>query len=431
MKKILLSLAVITSFISINHASAADNPTVLYFHDEHNMPLKDFSFTADINNEPQHFSALDDGYKAVNEDIDAIEIAGKSYQIRPGLLNEIEIIHSDLAEDSKVKTEELSSTESPDDARVTVHTVDLSYSPLEDGTKVYLKLDHTVVDETEVKDGIATFDHLDKDASYEVSYDEPDHPSDKPVIIKAGEEKYLVYDKHTHPIKSDRMAPTGISHERLVRTTVHRAPDDTPPLLARARKVEEEQSKRVDQAKKNIQNKKEPQNKKESQIKHNTQIKKEPREQTSSNVKPQLPVNKSTVNPMKQLGINSDTNVGHLATSRTDSSRLNNSSVTTEEPVSTESRTNTSYPTDGDYASDSSYASDGDYHTSSSSNEKSTEQSDTKQTSTVRQTTNEDKDALPSTGEAMGILLPLAGLITVSAGIALLYFTRKSEHKDH
>lgn len=99
-------------------------------------------------------------------------------------------------------------------------------------------------------------------------------------------------------------------------------------------------------------------------------------------------------------------------------------------------------------ASDSSYASGSNYNdyrnnsTTNGSSDQSDSASDnrigkssynntsTNNATTNTKSTNNEDQYLPHTGEAMSLLLPLASLMTIAAGVALLYFTRKKRDDD-
>ncbi|WP_414042393.1 LPXTG cell wall anchor domain-containing protein [Macrococcus sp. EM39E] len=464
MKKTLLSLAIITSFTTLSTTVYADtHPTVLYFHNEDNEPIKDFPFKAQLNEEHTLYTALDDGYKVIDGDVSTIEIAGNEYTINPGVLNEIEIVDPALVLES---VDEVATSEAPileQHHTIKVNAVDRSFTHLEDGTIIYLKLDGQVIDETEVTDGVVEFNDVDSKESYEVSYSKENIEStpNEPLTIEAGEEKYLVYEAQTKPIKRER------SPEKLKQTlnsdgdAIHRAPDDRPPLLKNRDKAE----------KSAVVNTNSDSSDSESYRERNTSSK---RSNVSRDVKPQLPVEKPTVNPITRAERRADAKQSSTSDNANTADYSSNSSSSSSDYSSDSSSSNdyasdtssfngtlshkSTTPTlrkdskqskytpssDGDYASDSSYASDSNYssgsnydsNSDSNSRDFSSSRNDSsnnhtspikKSYSKYKSSSSDDESYLPETGEAMSQLLPIAGLMAISAGIALLYFTRKKK----
>lgn len=433
MKKILLSFAIMASLTTVSTAHAEATPTVLYFHDKDDEPIKDFPFSININEEEQSLTALDDGYSVIAEDIKVIEIAGQEYEINPGELNNIEVVNP---EEVIPSSEEIPVTDAPlpeDNLTIKVHAVDRSFSNLEDGTTVYLKYDGELVDQADVSNGSVTFNTTEPNKSYEVSYNKTTETDN--VKIEPGEEKFLIFEVQTKPIKRERSVESTTKNSQL-KDTIRKSPDDIPPLLARSKKEDSsnEATHRASSRTRNSIN--------------------------SSNVKPQLPVKQPTVNPMKR---NSETSVTSGTTSNkngsysTESNNNNVSSTNYSSTTTSQENTRPSFTSDDtsqqntssdDYASDSSYASDSnynDYRNNSTTND-SSNQSDrasdnrfekssydntsTNNAATNTKSTNNEDQYLPHTGEAMSLLLPLAGLMTVTAGVALLYFTRKKRDDD-
>lgn len=423
MKKILLSFAIMASLTTVSTAHAEATPTVLYFYDKDGEPIKDFPFSININEEEQSLTALDDGYSVIAEDIKVIEIAGQEYEINPGELNNIEVVNP---EEVIPSSKEVPMTETPlpeDNLTIKVHAVDRSFSNLEDGTTVYLKYDGELVDQADVSNGSVTFNTTEPNKIYEVSYNKTTETDN--VKIEPGEEKYLIFEAQTKPIKREHSVESTTKNSQL-KDTIRKSPDDIPPLLARSKK--EDSSNEVA-------------HRASSRTRNST---------NNSNVKPQLPIKQPTVNPMKHnneasvtSGTTSNENGSYSTESNNNVSSNNYSSTTTSQentrPSFTSDHTSQQNTSSDDYASDSSYASDSnykDYRNSSSTND-SSNQSDnrfekssynntsTNNAATNNKPTNNEDQYLPHTGEAMSLLLPLAGLMTVTAGVALLYFTRK------
>lgn len=423
MKKILLSFAIMASLTTVSTAHAEATPTVLYFLDKDGEPIKDFPFSININEEEQSLTALDDGYSVIAEDIKVIEIAGQEYEINPGELNNIEVVNP---EEVIPSSEEVPMTETPlpeDNLTIKVHAVDRSFSNLEDGTTVYLKYDGELVDQADVSNGSVTFNTTEPNKIYEVSYNKTTETDN--VKIEPGEEKFLIFEAQTKPIKREHSVESTTKNSQL-KDTIRKSPDDIPPLLARSKK--EDSSNEVT-------------HRASSRTRNST---------NNSNVKPQLPIKQPTVNPMKHnneasvtSGTTSNENGSYSTESNNNVSSNNYSSTTTSQentrPSFTSDHTSQQNTSSDDYASDSSYASDSnykDYRNSSSTND-SSNQSDnrfekssynntsTNNAATNNKPTNNEDQYLPHTGEAMSLLLPLAGLMTVTAGVALLYFTRK------
>lgn len=428
MKKILLSFAIMASLTTVSTAHAEVTPTVLYFHDKDGEPIKDFPFSININEEEQSLTALDDGYSVIAEDIKVIEIAGQEYEINPGELNNIEVVNPKEVIPS---SEDIPVTETPlpeDNLTIKVHAVDRSFSNLEDGTTVYLKYDGELVDQADVSNGSVTFNTTEPNKIYEVSYNKTTETDN--VKIEPGEEKFLIFEAQTKPIKREHSVESTTKNSQL-KDTIRKSPDDIPPLLARSKK--EDSSNEVT-------------HRASSRTRNST---------NNSNVKSQLPVKQPTVNPMKRnneasvtSGTTSNENGSYSTESNNNVSSNNYSSTTTSQentrPSFTSDHTSQQNTSSDDYASDSSYASDSiykDYRNSSSTND-SSNQSDnrfekssynntsTNNAATNNKPTNNEDQYLPHTGEAMSLLLPLAGLMTVTAGVALLYFTRKKRDDD-
>lgn len=428
MKKILLSFAIMASLTTVSTAHAEATSTVLYFHDKDGEPIKDFPFSININEEEQSLTALDDGYSVIAEDIKVIEIAGQEYEINPGELNNIEVVNP---EEVIPSSEEIPVTETPlpeDNLTIKVHAVDRSFSNLEDGTTVYLKYDGELVDQADVSNGSVTFNTTEPNKIYEVSYNKTTETDN--VKIEPGEEKFLIFEAQTKPIKREHSVESTTKNSQL-KDTIRKSPDDIPPLLARSKK--EDSSNEVT-------------HRASSRTRNST---------NNSNVKPQLPVKQPTVNPMKRnneasvtSGTTSNENGSYSTESNNNVSSNNYSSTTTSQentrPSFTSDHTSQQNTSSDDYASDSSYASDSnykDYRNSSSTND-SSNQSDnrfekssynntsTNNAATNNKPTNNEDQYLPHTGETMSLLLPLAGLMTVTAGVALLYFTRKKRDDD-
>lgn len=432
MKKILLSFAIMASLTTVSPAHAEATPTVLYFHDKDDEPIKDFPFSININEEEQPLTALDDGYSVIAEDIKVIEIAGQEYEINPGELNNIEVVNP---EEVIPSSEEIPVTETPlpeDNLTIKVHAVDRSFSNLEDGTTVYLKYDGELVDQADVSNGSVTFNTTEPNKIYEVSYNKTTETDN--VKIEPGEEKFLIFEAQTKPIKRERSVESTTKNSQL-KDTIRKSPDDIPPLLARSKKEDSsnEATHRASNRTRNSTN--------------------------SSNVKPQLPVKQPTVNPMKRnseasvtSGTTSNENGSYSTESNNNVSSNNYSSTTTSQentrPSFTSDDTSQQNTSSDDYASDSSYASDSNYkdYRNNSNTNHSSDQSDsasdnrfekssydntsTNNATTNTKSTNNEDQYLPHTGEAMSLLLPLAGLMTVTAGVALLYFTRKKRDDD-
>lgn len=407
MKKTLLSLALLTSLSPLSTTYANTSPTVLYFHDKQNNPIQDFPFKA----AQETLTALDDGYKVLDSPVDTIEVVGKSYEIHPGELNEIEVVNPEIA----LSTEENPTTEVPTDetaeeqtSSITIHAVDRAFTSMEDGTIIYLKQNDEVIDETEVHDGIATFNDIDDQATYEVSFSDATD-KEKPVTIKSGEEKYLIHAPEVSPIKHERRLHR-VKHSA---ETIQRAPEDTKPLLARREEAKKKEAQK-NEVKKN-------ENNKTKTKKHDVKTEKKTtsKSEQTHDVKPQLPVKQRTVNPKPQ---NSSTGAIAAGTAATKYS-------TTTQASTNNDTSNSSSSNSSDSSSSSSYISDNEDSSSapSYSSSASTETASTK--STTRSDDDNNKN-LPETGEAMSRLLPLAGLMTIAAGLALLYFTRKVKKDD-
>ncbi|ATD29727.1 hypothetical protein BHM04_00300 [Macrococcus sp. IME1552] len=432
MKKILLSFAIMTSLTTVSTAHAEATPTVLYFHDIHDEPIKDFPFIINVNEEEQSLTALDDGYSVIAEDVKVIEIAGQEYEINPGELNNIEVVNPEKVIPS---SKDMPVTETPlpeDNLTIKVHAVDRSFLNLEDGTIVYLKYDGELVDQAEVSNGSVTFNTTEPNKIYEVSFNKTIESDN--VKIEPGEEKFLIFEAQTKPIKRDRSVESTTKNSQL-KETIRKSPDDIPPLLARSKK--EDSSNEVTD--------REP-----SRIRNSS---------NNINVKPQLPVKQQAVNPMKR---NSESSVTSGTTSKENgyySTESNNNVPSNNYSSNTTSKENTrpsftsddtsqqNTPSDG-YASDSSYASGSNYNdyrnnsTTNGSSDQSDSASDnrfgkssynntsTNNATTNTKSTNNEDQYLPHTGEAMSLLLPLAGLMTIAAGVALLYFTRKKRDDD-
>lgn len=432
MKKIIMSFAIMASLTTVSTACAETSPTVLYFHDKHDQPIKDFPFIININETQQSLNALDDGYKVIDDAVSVIEIAGEQYSVIPGELNNIEVMNP---EEVIPSPEDMVVTEHPlseDDLTIKVHVVDRAYSLLEDGITVYLTYDGEIVEEAETTNGIVTFNIAESGKIYDVSFNKD---ADESVKIEAGEAKYLIFEGETKPIKRERTVESAPNDSRL-NNAVRKSPDDIPPLLSRSRK--EDTSK-------------------ESAMQRESS---RTRKSENSSAKPQLPVKQPTVNPMKrngELSVSSNTSSytrdSYSSESENDLSSNNYSSTSMSEDNAT-----TSYSTEdtsqqntssSEYASDSSYASDrnyNDYRKNSTADNSSSESknisNETLQRNSNRvpitnsatlahtkSTDNEDQ-YLPQTGEAMSLLLPLAGIMTITAGVALLYFTRKKRNDD-
>ncbi|MCU7557851.1 LPXTG cell wall anchor domain-containing protein [Macrococcus capreoli] len=431
MKKFILSLVILISLSLPTHADAHTNPTVLYFHDTQHEPIQHFPFKVEINEEMHNFNALDDGYKVLEDDVESIEVAGIMFKIHPGELNEIEVFHPDVAlrkdtlrKDAVVTSTEMPSTETPDTTNrhtITVFPVDRSFSKLEDGTIVYLKLNDKVITQQEVADGAVTFPQIKADQHYTVSFDKTS--SDNDLAISANEEKYFIYERQTRPVK--RMQTMHVpSRSSYMNASLRKAPEDIPPLIARRqtykeeRKTDRENDKRdtqsSDTSSKNNKQTNTSTAKKQSERKTRaTEQEKNQEAIRNRNVKPQLPVNNRHVNPLQQSSNRTDNitvrdntmspNVSpayRLSKDITDA-RQSNTPATQE---NTTANTNSSNAT---------------YRDTNNTHPQTSTSTDTKQ--------DDDAIDLPATGEAMSILLPLAALMTVAAGLALLYFTRKEK----
>lgn len=337
MKKILLSFAIMASLTTVSTAHAEATSTVLYFHDIHDEPIKDFPFIINVNEEEQSLTALDDGYSVIAEDVKVIEIAGQEYEINPGELNNIEVVNPEKVIPS---SEDMPVTETPlpeDNLTIKVHAVDRSFLNLEDGTIVYLKYDGELVDQAEVSNGSVTFNTTEPHKIYEVSFNKT-MESDN-VKIEPGEEKFLIFEAQTKPIKRDRSVESTTKNSHL-KETIRKSPDDIPPLLARSKK--EDSSNEVTD--------REP-----SRTRNST---------NNINVKPQLPVKPQAVNPMKR---NSESSVTSGTTSKENgyySTESNNNIPANNYSSNTTSKENTrpSFTSDDtsqqntpgdDYASDS------------------------------------------------------------------------------
>lgn len=443
MKKIFLSLALITSssFLSFNHVNASTDTTVLYFHDEQNEPLKDFPFNVHSDNSSKLLHTLDDGYKVVDSSVSSIQINGEDVEITPGTLNDIEIadvedLDSATNDVTSNPTNKEQSTASDTDSHfVKLYTVDRSFSNLGDDTVVYLKSKGEIISEEKSLDGIVTFNNLDANKKYEVSYNKSSE-TENDLSIEVGEEKYLIDEDNVIPIKSTRLnsklqngmnqkVDSEESHSND-KVTIKRAPDDRPPLLQRKK---EESTRNTNE-----------------HTRKNDRLKRD-----NGNAKPQLPVTKPSANPMKQSNnptaallkkdnsssyknTHNETSYGNN-TVRNNSSSFNNSrndsdGYSSDSSAVANESSSSSKPRLGGYSSGHSVNRDDAPSYTSASTSSDSSSSNTTNTHKEYKYKSEDDTTLPETGEAMSKLLPLAGLIAVIAGIALLYFTRKNKNND-
>lgn len=443
MKKIFLSLALITSssFLSFNHVNASTDTTVLYFHDEQNEPLKDFPFNVHSDNSSKLLHTFDDGYKVVDSSVSSIQINGEDVEITPGTLNDIEIVDAeDLVSATKDVTsnptnKEQSTASDTDSHFIKLYTVDRSFSNLDDDTVVYLKSKGEIIAEEKSLDGIVTFNNLDANKKYEVSYNKSSD-TENDLSIEVGEEKYLIDEDNVTPIKSTRLnsklqngmnqkvdAEESHSNDKV---TIKRAPDDRPPLLQRKK---EESTRNTNE-----------------HTRKNDRLKRD-----NGNAKPQLPVTKPSANPMKQSNnptaallkkdnsssyknTHNDTSYD-IHTVRNNSSSYNNSrddsdGYSSDSSAVANEGSSSSKPRLGGYSSSHSVNRDDAPSYTSASTSSDSSSSNTTNTHKEYKYKSEDDTTLPETGEAMSKLLPFAGLIAVIAGIALLYFTRKNKNND-
>lgn len=446
MKKIFLSLALITSssFLNFNHVNASTDTTVLYFHDDQNEPLKDFPFNVHSANASKVFHTLDDGYKVVDSSVSSIQINGEDVEIIPGTLNDIEIMDAEDLDSAtndvtSNPTNKAQSTASDIDSHfITLYTVDRSFSNLKDDTVVYLKSKGEIIAEEKSLDGVVTFNNLDANKKYEVSYNKSSE-TENDLSIEVGEEKYLIDEDNVTPIKSTRLnskLQNGMNQNSMDqkvdseqshsndKVTIKRAPDDRPPLLQRKK---EESTRNTDENKR-----------KNDRLKRN-----------NGDAKPQLPVTKPSANPMKQSNnptaalLKKDNSSSYNNTRnetsyrnsavRNDSSSYNNSrndsdGYSSDSSAVANEGSSSSKPRLGGYSS--SHSVNRDDAPSYTSTSTSSDSSSSNTTNTHKEYKSEDDATLPETGEAMSKLLPLAGLMAVIAGISLLYFTRKNKNND-
>ncbi|MCE4957435.1 LPXTG cell wall anchor domain-containing protein [Macrococcoides caseolyticum] len=418
MKKILLSCAVLTSFTPLTHANA-QSTTILHIQNAHHQPLRDIPFAVTIEDVKQTFSTLDDGTKALPLKVTEIEVNGKAYEVKPGEYNILTI--SNVALDNENIEDESPNPlpTLPEDA-LRVYAVDASFSNIADGVTVYLLKENKIIDETTIIDGIAQFEHLDPETTYEVSY-EMNPENHQRHQIKAGEEKYLIDDNKTsiiHPLKKQK--PLDRPAKK------YKAPVEKSPLLTRE-----------SQPKANHQNHDVPltQTKKRSSTKQASRDTKRTRDRNTKrteNVKPQLPVAQKHVNPIQQ-NIKNKYQPQHASSvpryTIKEKTVTEDSTPKTNEIITSPSTHKTTLHTVMDR--ENAYEKDGKttlaHAEESAMNTKHRTSSHTLPTQ-HKITLGSREALLPETGEAMRKLLPLAALMTTITGAALLYITRKQDN---